>query len=58
MWKNKDQEASGLDKDLQEQTMKLERAQKQLYKMTKEIKGISSQTQPIPLLMVRLLFTS
>ncbi|XP_021929436.1 coiled-coil domain-containing protein 39-like isoform X2 [Zootermopsis nevadensis] len=47
MWQNKDQEASDLDKDLREQTIKLERAQKQLHKTMREIKG-TRQSQPIP----------
>lgn len=55
IWQNKDQEASDLDKDLREQTIKLERAQKQLHKTVREIKGIS-QTQPIPLEVVSLHF--
>lgn len=55
MWQNKDQEASDLDKDLREQTIKLERAQKQLHKTMREIKG-TRQSQPIPFYLVSLHF--
>lgn len=41
VWRNKDQELSELDCDLREQAVKLERAEKQLHKALKEIKGLS-----------------
>jgi hypothetical protein len=55
IWQNKDQEASNLDKNLREQTIKLQRAEKQLHKAMREIKGID-QTQPVPLEVVSLCF--
>jgi hypothetical protein len=45
VWQNKDQEASDLDRDLQEQTIKLERAERQLRKAVREVKELS-QTEP------------
>jgi hypothetical protein len=41
VWRNKDQELSELDCDLREQAVKLERAEKQLHKALREIKGLS-----------------
>jgi uncharacterized protein (DUF3084 family) len=41
VWQNKDQELSELDSDLQEQAVKLERAEKQLHKSVREVKGLS-----------------
>ncbi|KAJ9581586.1 hypothetical protein L9F63_023233, partial [Diploptera punctata] len=48
MWKDKDQDGRDLDKDLQEQTSKLIRAEKQLRKVFREIKG-AGQTKLTPL---------
>jgi uncharacterized protein (DUF3084 family) len=55
MWKNKDQEVSDLEKDLQEQTSKLQRAEKQLHKALREVRGMS-QTKPLSLELVSLAF--
>lgn len=41
VWRNKDQELSELDYDLREQAVKLQRAEKQLYKAVREVKGLS-----------------
>ena len=41
VWRNKDQELSELDYDLREQAVKLERAEKQLHKAVREVKGLS-----------------
>jgi hypothetical protein len=41
VWRNKDQDLSELDTDLQEQAVKLERAEKQLHKFVTEVKSLS-----------------
>jgi uncharacterized protein (DUF3084 family) len=51
MWKNKDQEVSDLEKDLQQQTSKLQRAEKQLHKALREVRGMS-QTKSLSLELV------
>ncbi|XP_033609697.1 coiled-coil domain-containing protein 39 isoform X2 [Cryptotermes secundus] len=48
VWQNKDQDSSDLEKDLQEQISKLQRAEKQLHKALRELRGVS-QTKPMAL---------
>jgi hypothetical protein len=55
VWQNKDQDLSDLEKDLQEQTSKLQRAEKQLLKALREVRGMS-QTKPMALEEVSLAF--
>lgn len=55
VWQNKDQDSSDLEKDLQEQISKLQRAEKQLHKALRELRGVS-QTKPMALEKVSLVF--
>jgi hypothetical protein len=55
IWQNKDRDSSDLEKDLQEQTSKLQRAEKQLHKALRELRGVS-QTKPMALEEVSLVF--
>jgi hypothetical protein len=55
LWKNGDQELSNLEKELQEQTSKLQRAEKQLHRVLREVRGMC-QTKLLALLLVSLAF--